>query len=89
MKYLFIILFSLFQKADNWTVTEIHTHLSRYHNSVKIVKGDSTMIIQFDFPPTAKQFPLKGDKIELMNQRKSLKDSLDYFDIINVIKVTK
>lgn len=89
MKYLFILLFSLFQKADTWTITELHPHLSRYHNSVTVVKGDSTMIIQFDFPPAAKHFPSKGDKIELVNQRKSLKDGSQLFDIINVIKVTK
>jgi len=93
MKLLFLLLaisaWSVIQKPDIWKVSAIHPQLSRYHNSVEIKRGDSTMIVQFDFPPNAGRFPAKDDKVELVNNRKTLKDGPLLFDILNIIKPTK
>lgn len=84
-----ISLWSLQQKPDTWKVTEIRPHPSRYHNSVAIQKKDSTMWVQFDFPDSSRHFPTKGDKVELVNNRKGLKDGERVYDIINIFKGTK
>lgn len=83
-----IALCSLRQTPDAWKVTEVHSHLSRYHNSITVQKGDSVLFIQFDFPPTDSIFPAKGNKLIFTSSRKGFIYGKHSYDVINIFKKT-